>query len=120
MKLYSSLFTIVLGLSLFGAGCGLTTTVRIPNDNANVAITNTATTEAISYPGQDGKNALELLQQKHTVDVSAEGFVNSIDGQKPSDHQFWAFYINGQSATVGAKDYQAKTNDTIDWKLETF
>jgi hypothetical protein len=120
MKRFSTILLLTVGLVTIGAGCGLTTTIRIPKDSASTVTLNTPTTEVISYPGQDGKNALELLQQNHAVDVSAEGFVNAIDGRQPGDHQFWAFYVNGQSATVGAIDYQAKNNDTIDWKLESY
>lgn len=124
MKHLSSILFVALGLSLIGAGCGLTTTTQIPTTtnvaNVNSAATNTSATGSITYAGQDGKNALELLQQNHTVDVSAQGFVNAIDGRQAGDHQFWAFYVNGQQAAVGAKDYQSKNNDTIDWKLETF
>ena len=120
MKRFSFISTILLGLALTGAGCGLTQTVRVPVLNERISNTGATNSDTISYPGQDGKNALELLQQNHTVDVSAQGFVNAIDGRKPGDRQFWAYYVNGQQAGVGAKDYQAKTNDTIEWKLESF
>lgn len=123
MKRLSSILLLALSLSLAGAGCGLTTTTKIPTTTnaANVnAVTNTAATGSITYAGQDGKNALELLQQNHTVDVSAQGFVNAIDGRKPGDHEFWAYYVNDKQAEVGAKDYASKTSDEIEWKLEAF
>lgn len=124
MKRFSSFLLLVLGLTVAGAGCGLTTTTQIRTTtnsaNVNTAVTNTAATGSITYAGQDGKNALELLQQNHTVDVSAQGFVNAIDGRKPGDHEFWAFYTNGKQAEVGAKDYASKNSDEIEWKLETF
>lgn len=116
------LLTSVIALSLLGAGCSLTQTVnlnlsRVKNSNtaanANVAKT-------VSYTGQTGKNALDLLTSGHQVDASAQGFVNGIDGIKPGDHQYWAFYINGKLSDVGAKDYQSKTSDSIEWKLESF
>ncbi len=124
MKRFSLVLILVAGLAVTGARCSFTTTVKGPAKNANLANTNVAANTnaapSITYPGQTGKNALELLQSKHGVDVSAQGFVNTIDGRKPGDHQFWAFYVNGQQADVGAKDYQAKSNDTIEWKLESF
>ena len=120
MKRFSTVFLLIIGLALIGAGCGLTTTIRLPIGHTTGAGANTASTAEIGYSGQNGKNALELLQQNHTVDVSAQGFVNAIDGRQPGDHQFWAFYVNGQQAAVGAKDYQTKTSDTVDWKLESF
>lgn len=117
----------VLALALFGASCW-TQSVNVnssatTNENSN-GNTNTVaclpSAGSVSYTGKDGKNALELLQIDHQVDVSAEGFVNAIDGQKPGDHQFWAFYVNCKQAEVGAKDYQSKGQDLIEWKLESF
>ena len=113
MKRFSSLLLIALGLVVTGAGCGLTHTVQIP-------VNNTVAARAVTYPGQEGKNALELLQQNHSVDVSAQGFVNAIDGRKPGDHEFWAFYVNDKQAEVGAKDYTTKAGDAVEWKLESF
>lgn len=114
------LLPVALSLVLLGAGCSLTRTVNLPakNANANLSITNASST--ISYPGQDGKSALKLLQAGHSVDVSAEGFVNAIDGLKPGNRQFWAFYVNGQQAQVGAKEYQTKSTETVEWKLESY
>jgi len=123
MKRFSSILILALGLTLAGAGCGLTTTVKTTT-NSVIQNTNTVVCAApvgsISYAGQDSKNALELLQAKHQVDVSAQGFVNAIDAKKPGDHQFWAFYVNCKQAEVGAKDYQTKTSDLVYWRLESF
>ena len=117
MKRYLIILTLAAGLSVSGASCSLLTTKQV---NSNTANTNVATTGVVTYAGQDGKNALELLQQKHSVDVSAQGFVNAIDGRKPGDHEFWAFYVNGKQAEVGAKEYASKSSDAIEWKLESF
>lgn len=118
------LFAVLIALTLTGAGCSWTHTVNV--NSASTANTNTLspvnlnTTDSVTYAGQAGKNALELLQTNHQVDVSAQGFVNAIDGVKPGDHQYWSFYVNGKQADVGAKDYQTKTSDAIEWKLEAF
>lgn len=120
MKRFSSVLVLALGLTLAGAGCGLTTTVDVQETTNSTINTNVAVSGSITYAGQDGKNALELLQQKNSVDVSAQGFVNAINGRKPGDREFWAFYVNGKQAEVGAKDYATKTSDEIEWKLETF
>lgn len=119
MKRFSSILIIAFGLALVGAGCGLTTTVKAPVKNANAAAC-VAAADSVAYAGQDGKNALELLQSAHQVDVSAQGFVNAIDGEKPGDRQFWAFYVNCKQAEVGAKDYVTKEGDSIEWKRESF
>ena len=112
---------VFLALALFGAGCFATKTVTL-NTNANVANTNSGTqvSAVVAYSGQDGKNALELLQATHQVDVSDQGFVNAIDGKKPGDREFWALYVNTKLSDVGAKDYQTKTGDQVEWKLEKY
>lgn len=120
MKRYPFIIALIIGLAVMGGRCSLTTTVKQPVTNTTVNTTNVAVASAISYPGQEGKNALELLESTHRVDVSAQGFVNAIDGVNPGDHEFWAFYVNGKQAEVGAKEYQTKNGETIEWKLEKF
>lgn len=112
MKRFSSIAVLVLGLTLAGASCGLTTTVQ--------KSVNSVKQQAVSYAGKEGKNALDLLKSGHTVDVSDQGFVNAIDGVKPGNRQFWALYVNGKQAEVGAKDYITKPTDKVEWKLESF
>jgi len=111
-------------LITLGAGCSLTTTVNVnksnPENNSNTAVNNSDFVTVIQYPGQDGQSALELLRADHRVEASEQGFVTAINGVKPGNKQFWAFYVNGKQAEVGAKDYQTKTSETIEWKLEDF
>lgn len=116
MKRFSSSILLIIGLTVAGASCGLTTTVQ---KTVNTTV-NTVKQQVVNYTGQEGKNALDLLKSGHTVDVSDQGFVNAIDGVKPGDHQFWALYVNGKQAEVGAKDYITKKGDTVEWKLESF
>lgn len=109
-----ALFFVSIALIMLGAGCQKQA-ATVQNVNSCVA-----TAGSINYPGQEGKNALELLQVKYQVDVSSEGFVNAIDGRKPGAKEYWAFYVNCQSASVGAADYQTKAGDLIEWRLEAF
>lgn len=88
-----------------------------PDANACVQVADQA-----CYEGVEGKNALELLKSAHTTETTTSSFgeyVNSIDGKKPESNQFWAFYVNGELAQVGAGDYQTKSGDVIVWKLDT-
>jgi len=75
-----------------------------------------------NYQIAEGKNALDLLKSTHQVttkEYSGIGeFVESIDGIKPDNKHFWAFYVNGASSNVGASAYILKDNDKIEWKLE--
>jgi uncharacterized protein HemX len=77
----------------------------------------------VSYQGEEGKTALELLQKNAEVEMTGEGemaFVTTINGHKAKDNEFWAFYVNDQQAAVGAGSYMTKANDQIVWKLESF
>ena len=37
-----------------------------------------------------------------------------------NDKEFWALYVNGKQAEVGAGTYIIKNNDTIEWRIETY
>jgi hypothetical protein len=88
--------------------------------SVSINVNGTTSVPSVTYPGSDGKNALELLQASHTVDATGEGFVNGIDGIAPGDHQFWLLCVNGKGAEVGAKDLATQSSDRIEWKLGTF
>ena len=80
----------------------------------------------VSYAGVAGKTALELLLQLDpTATTSGEGelaFVTGIGGRTAdaAQNEFWAFYVNGEMAAVGAGSYVTADGDVITWKLETF
>ncbi|MBD5788237.1 DUF4430 domain-containing protein [Cellulosimicrobium terreum] len=90
----------------------------------------TATTSAesagIGYTGEDGRTALELLQTADpSVEVSGEGdqaYVVGIGGYTAdeSKNEFWALYVNGEQAQVGAGALETTDGDEIEWKLETY
>jgi hypothetical protein len=77
----------------------------------------------ISYRGIAGVSALAVLQQKYRVQTKTySGIgqeVTGINGVLADSKHYWAFYINGKMAQVGAGSYITKTNDTITWKLES-
>lgn len=74
----------------------------------------------IIYAGKNSIDALTLLKEKYTTEVSDEGFVNSINSIKPEGRQFWALYVNGQPSPSGAKDTITQDGDSIEWKLENY
>jgi len=78
--------------------------------------------DKFSYQGQNGLDALTLLKNKTTVEQDNSGMVSSINGRKAdnSKHEFWAFYVNDQMATVGSADYITKDTDIINWKIDTY
>lgn len=74
---------------------------------------------------QKGSTALNLLGE--TVDYKSEGenenaYIISINGiaADQEKNQFWAFYINGAQAEVGAGSYILKEGDEVLWKVETY
>ncbi len=44
--------------------------------------------------------------------------VESIDGKVNSAEQAWIYYINGQSGSVAAIEYELATGDRVEWKFE--
>lgn len=76
----------------------------------------------ISYQGEDGKNALELLKKSNTIETKEyKGlgeFVTLINGLAGDNEHFWSFYINGKQSQVGASAYITKSTDLIEWKYE--
>ncbi len=79
-------------------------------------------TDYVSYPGKTGKTALELLKEKASIEQVTSGLINGINGRKAdaSQHEYWAFYINGKLAQVGPVEYQTKDGDMIEWKIEKY
>ena len=80
----------------------------------------------LTYEGVAGKTALELLVAADpTAVVQGEGenaFVTGIGGREAQDSakEFWALYVNGEMAQVGAGSLVTETGDEITWKLETY
>jgi hypothetical protein len=76
----------------------------------------------ISYRGQNGKTALDLLKGHYPVKSQhfngVGDFVTSINNVVAPQNYFWAFEVNGKLSTVGAGQYVTKNTDTLTWKLE--
>lgn len=116
---------ILLSIALLAGSCTLwsprqTETVSPPQTQPNDAV---SSPKVFSYSGIEGVDALTLLKELYPVQTRDFGpglgeFVESIDGIKPEKDQFWAFYVNGKSSTVGASQYVMKNGDLIEWKLE--
>lgn len=81
--------------------------------------------EAKKHEIEEGKTALDLLQQSSEVKTKGEkenAYVIEINGKKADDakKEFWSLYINGTIAPVGAGSYVLKNGDSIEWKIETY
>ena len=98
-----------------------TNIVANANTNTSTCTTTSLAGAAVSYQGKAGVTAAALLtQNNHTVGKDSSGLINAIDGVKPGDRQYWAFYVNCELAQVGAEQYTTKDGDIIHWKLESF
>jgi len=88
-------------------------------------ITKNKSSDFISYQIEEGKTALDLLKISKKIATKGEGvnaYVVSIDGKKAENEnrEYWAFYVNGKMANVGAGSYQLKNKDKIEWKIEKY
>jgi hypothetical protein len=108
-----------------GAAGGLWAMDKEPAPKPAAAVTEQKEQEQvthITYEGEEGKNALDLLKENadaETKDSSYGPYVDSIGGVKGgTDGKYWTFYINGEAATVGAGAYITKEGDTIEWKFQ--
>ncbi len=78
--------------------------------------------KSVSYDGVEGETALKTMSE--LTDVSTESsdfgeFVTAINGlAADSTNEYWAFYVNGELASVGAGSYTSMQGDKIEWKLE--
>lgn len=76
-----------------------------------------------SYPGHTGRSALQLLKEKaQVVEEDSTGMVSNINGRKANKdaHEYWAFYIDGKQAMIGASEYQTKNGEKIEWRIEKY
>ena len=72
-----------------------------------------------------GKTALELTKEKVNVVTKGEdvnAYVVEINGRSAEDSkkEFWAFYVNGKIAEVGAGSYILKEGDRVEWRIEKY
>jgi hypothetical protein len=74
----------------------------------------------VSYAGEDGKSALELLKQKARVKTQRFSFgelVVEINGVRSGKGYDFLYYVNGGMVKMGAADYVTQTGEKIEWKL---
>lgn len=72
----------------------------------------------------EGVTALEILQEGaqerdvvlETIEYDFGTIVDSIDGMENTTELSWIYFINGESANVGADSYELKPGDVIEWR----
>lgn len=72
-----------------------------------------------------GATELDLLKHNAVIKTKGEGknaFVLAIN-QREADmakREFWALYVNGKQAQVGAGSYVLKNGDRVKWQVEKY
>lgn len=121
MPILAALIIVLGGAWYVSANRAETTTEATATPTVSATATATPKATTITYNGVEGKTALEQLKNTHTIETKTYSFgdaVESIDGLAADSGHYWAFYVNGQYASVGAGDYTMKASDTIEWKYE--
>lgn len=82
-------------------------------------------TDFKTYQIEYGKTALDLLNENSKIILKGKGvnaYIISINGEEAlsENREYWAFYINGKMAEVGAGSYKLKSGDKIEWKIEKY
>ncbi|MEG3615302.1 DUF4430 domain-containing protein [Isoptericola haloaureus] len=76
----------------------------------------------LTYAGQDGETALDLLLEADPeAEVTGEGdmaYVTGIQGHSADEDEFWGLYVDGEMAQVGAGSLETEDGQEIRWTLE--
>jgi len=113
------LITTVLALCLTLCACAQRASVNAPKA-APAATPEREERLVITYEGEEGKTALELLKSRARVRTSSSQLgelVEEINGVRSDNGYYLIYYINGSMAKTGAGNYPTKTGDWIEWKL---
>lgn len=119
----------VIALGVLGVAVVASLTFFLPNKPTTapvilptVSLQQEAQASGVTYKGEAGKDALTILKEKATVEQDRAGLVTAINKRIADNgkREYWAFYVNGKSASVGPADYQTQNTDTIEWKIEKY
>lgn len=120
----SILITGVITITVFAAGAlGINYQAQQNSNQSKTTSTpvKVKKTTQISYKGEEGKTALELLKTHSKVQTKSSSFgefVVSINGNDGDGKMYWTFYVNDKESEVGAGTYISKSSDIIKWKLQ--
>lgn len=117
---------LILALGIAGASIGSRnnnkqTSMTPTTSQSDPENSETKKTEYLSYQGEDGKTALELLKSEAEVETKSSSlgeYVVSINGNDGGGSKYWLFYVDGRESPVGAGSYTTKSGETIEWKLQ--
>lgn len=125
MKKSPTFLVILAGISGLSA-CSQPTEPQVVQTQEDDGRTFSTNPMEFAYEGEGGKTALERLQEvAEEFEVAGSGantYVTSINGLEAdmSENEFWALYVDGRAAQMGAGTLETKNGQLIEWKLETF
>lgn len=104
--------------------CAQPANVKIPSNAPPVVSAQTPPQReeklVVTYQGEDGKTALELLKAHSNVrtETSQLGeLVVEINGVASGNGYYFIYFVNGAMAKTGAAQLVTKPGDKIEWKL---
>ena len=121
----SVLLIIVFGYFFYQSRLSLVKKSLIQKQNLTVFLKLSGQKDFIKQEIDVNMTALDLIKEKIKIVTKGEGvdaYVVEINGKLAEDSkkEFWAFYVNGKQATVGAGSYKLKEGDRIEWRIETY
>lgn len=113
---------ILVGLAIWNVNTN--SDEGVTNENVEVvdALVVSEDGASVSHPGVAGEIALDTLKGQIEVRSEVSDFGEFVTGIGDVDAEenvnFWAFYVNGEQAQVGAGTYETMEGDQIEWRLE--
>ena len=114
---------ILIGL---GVLVGMREAPSVPSEDETTAVEElqqTTVVRTVSYQGQDGKTAFDLLKESNevaTLESDTGVFVTKIDEVGGDPDTYWLYYVDGEPATMAADAYETQNGQTIEWRYEKF
>jgi len=116
MKKNTRIIVIIIAiLAVVAGGWGTWTITNATQTKQSVS---SEAERVISYDGEEGKSAYEILKSKYEVEATEGSFgvmVSSINGLKATTTEFWLYSVNGTQPDVAADKYQTHAGDKITW-----
>ena len=132
-KIYTILLSLILVLSLVACTGNSSTKTAETNNDEKVKSTENIKDEIITtvilkegeneiskndFQVKSGDNLLKVLKDNFEIEED-NGFITSIEGKSQNEKEgiYWLYTINGESAEIGAGDYEIKDKDVIVFTL---
>lgn len=124
MKKTNAIKVLVLMLAvslLLLAGCsakGMSLTVRITGPDSYVLFDQAVTVTTKQPTAMDATSA--AIKQGGLKIEESDGFVSAISDIQSTQTDGWLLYINGEIASVGAKEQAITEGDTVEWRYVNY